>query len=792
MPVRIYDISKKLGLENKEILAKARAMGIAAAKVPSSSLDKISAEWLEEELLKAYPEIAAKLAPKSTPETPKPALVEEKIVLITAPPPEPKPEVKEEPAVVEAKIESPAVPPKPTGPKVGEKVGFIQLSPSRQQSSRGGERGGSSAKLPPSRQGAPQRGDSRQQFQRGRDGRHSVPQQREQPKPAPAPQAPKFIAPTSGEVIVIKPPIVVRELAAQLKQKPFKVIADLMGLGVFATVNQAIDEKIAQQLCAKYGFRFEVEKRERGGGVVHAVEKKVDLDIEDKPEELKPRAPVVTIMGHVDHGKTSLLDVIRKANVAAGESGGITQHIGAYTISVPHPERKKELAQITFLDTPGHAAFSSMRARGANVTDIVVLVVAANDGVMPQTLEALSHAKAAKVPILVAVNKIDHPNANAMRVRQQLQDKGLVPDDWGGDTIFVECSALTKVGIDKLLEMILLQADLLELKANPNRNAKGNVIESGVEPGGPTATVLVRKGTLHVGDIILCGEFYGRVRALINEEGQRLKEAGPSVAVRVLGLNGVPDAGLEFSVVEDEKAARELAEQRFLEARAAGQEDKKVTLENLFATLAANQDKVLKVVVKADTQGSVEAIVEALKKIEAEKVSLEVMHSDVGTITENDVALASASNAIILGFHTRLDSTAAEKAKHAGVQIKLYAIIYELIDQVKEAMAGLLDPLVKDIVVGSAEIRQVFELSKGVPVAGCMVSSGRIAKGKVRVRRRKDVIYEGILQSLRRFQDEVNEVRAGMECGIRIEGYSDFQVGDAIECYSLEKVAAKL
>jgi translation initiation factor IF-2 len=790
MPVRIYDISKKLGLENKQIIEKAKSMGIAAAKVPSSSLDKISAEWLEEELVKTFPEVAARRAPKPAPEPPKPAPVEEKIVLITAPPPEPKPEVKEQPVVLEAKIEMPPVPPKPVGPKVGEKVGFIQLSPARQQNSRGGERG---AKLPPSRQGTPQRGDSRQQFQRGgRDSRQSAPQQREQPKPAPAPQAPKFVAPTTGEVIVIKPPIVVRELAAQLKQKPFKIIADLMGLNVFATVNQAIDEKIAQQLCAKYGFRFEVEKRERGAGLVHAVEKQIELDIEDKPETLKPRAPVVTIMGHVDHGKTSLLDVIRKANVAAGESGGITQHIGAYTISVPHPERKKELAQITFLDTPGHAAFSSMRARGANVTDIVVLVVAANDGVMPQTLEALAHAKAAKVPILVAVNKIDHPNANAMRVRQQLQDKGLVPDDWGGDTIFVECSALTKAGIDKLLEMTLLQADLLELKANPNRNAKGNVIESGVEPGGPTATVLVRKGTLHVGDIILCGEFYGRVRALINEEGQRLKEAGPSVAVRVLGLNGVPDAGLEFSVVEDEKAARELAEQRFLEARAAGQEDKKVTLENLFATLAANQDKVLKVVVKADTQGSVEAIVEALKKIEAEKVSLEIIHSDVGTITENDVALASASNAIILGFHTRLDSTAAEKAKHAGVQIKLYAIIYELIDQVKEAMAGLLDPLVKDIVVGSAEIRQVFELSKGVPVAGCMVSSGRIVKGKVRVRRRKDVIYEGICQSLRRFQDEVNEVRAGMECGIRIEGYSDFQVGDAIECYSLEKVAAKL
>src|SRR5471032_1478348 len=793
MPVRIYDISKKLGLENKQILSKAKSMGIAAAKVPSSSLDKISAEWLEEELIKTYPEAAAKLAPKPAPEPPKPAPVEEKIVLITAPPPEPKPEIKVEAPVVEAKIELPPAPPKPTGPKVGEKVGFIQLSPTRQPSSRGGERGGSSTKLPPSRPGAPQRGDSRQQFQRGgRDGRSQQQPSREQPKPAPAPQAPKFIAPTTGELIIIKPPIVVRELATQLKQKPFKIIADLMGLNVFATVNQAIDEKIAQQLCAKYGFRFEVEKRERGAGVVHAVEKQIELDIEDKPETLKPRAPVVTIMGHVDHGKTSLLDVIRKANVAAGEAGGITQHIGAYTISFPHPERKKDLQQITFLDTPGHAAFSAMRARGATVTDIVVLVVAANDGVMPQTLEALSHALAAKVPIIVAVNKCDHPNANSMRVRQQLQEKGLVPDDWGGETIFVDVSALTKVGVDKLLEMILLQAELLELKANPDRNAKGNVIESGVEPGGPTATVLVRKGTLHVGDIILCGEFYGRVRALINEEGQRLKEAGPSVAVRVLGLNGVPDAGREFIVVEDEKAARDKAEQRFLEARAAGQEDKKVTLENLFATLAANQDKVLKLVVKADTQGSVEAIVEALKKIEAEKVSLEVMHSAVGTITENDVALASASNAIILGFHTRLDSTAAEKAKHAGVQIKLYAIIYELIDQVKEAMAGLLDPLVKDVVVGSAEIRQVFELSKGVPVAGCMVSSGRIVKGKVRVRRRKDVIYEGICQSLRRFQDEVNEVRAGMECGIRIEGYSDFQVGDAIECYSLEKVAAKL
>ena len=613
---------------------------------------------------------------------------------------------------------------------------------------------------------------------------------------APAkPAEPKFVPPVTDKVITLKPPIIIRDLAEQLKQKPIKIIADLMELRVLAHVNQAIDELIAQRVCAKYGYRFEVEKRERNAALVHApVAPEIEIkERPDKPEELKPRAPVVTIMGHVDHGKTSLLDVIRKANVAAGEAGGITQHIGAYTISFPHPERKNDLQQITFLDTPGHEAFSAMRARGATVTDIVILVVAANDGVMPQTVEALNHAKAAKVPILVAVNKCDHPNANPMRVRQQLQEKELVPDDWGGETIFVDCSALTKQGVDKLLEMVLLQAELLELKANPDRLARGNVIESGLEPGGPTATVLVRKGTLRPGDIMICGPFFGRVRALISEEGKRLKEAGPSVAVRVLGLNGIPEAGLAFSVVEDEKAAREIAEKRFTDARTIGQEARsKVTLENLFDTLAQNKSKVLKLLVKADAQGSVEAIVEALKKIDSEKISLEIIHAAVGTVTESDVLLASASHAVILGFHTRLDSVAADLAKREAVQIKLYAIIYELIDQVKEAMAGLLDPLLKEVVVGSAEVRKIFELSKGVPVAGCMVTSGRIAKGKVRVRRRKDIIFEGIAQSLRRFQDEVNEVRAGMECGIRLEAYSDFQTGDVIESYTVEKVAQKL
>jgi len=821
MPVRIYDISKKLGLENKEVLAKAKELGITAAKVPSSSLDKITAEYLEEKLTGGKP-VAAPAPP------PEP----EKIILVTAPvlPPEPPPPVME-PAVesevitegmvappapapngetttikVETTPSAPAPPPGTTGPRVGDKIGFIQLP---KVPARGTDRPGA-AKLPPGRPGTGP-GAGRPDFQRGRPdnrqpfrGGNSGPPGRGQAdrsaqtgsaaKADPAKSAePKYLVPATGEIISLKPPIVVRELAEQLKRKPFQIIADLMELNVFANVNQAIDEEIAKRICAKHGFRFEVEKRKQGTGIVHAPVKKVELDIEDKPEELKPRPPVVTIMGHVDHGKTTLLDVIRKTNVVAGEAGGITQHIGAYTVAFPHPERKNDLQQITFLDTPGHAAFSSMRARGANVTDIVVLVVAANDGVMPQTIEALNHAQAAKAEIIVAVNKSDHPNANPMKVRQQLQEKGLVCEEWGGKTLFVDVSALTGSGVEKLLEAILLQAEIMELKANPNRRAKGNVIESGLEPGGPTATVLVRKGTLRPGDIVICGQYYGKVRALINEENKRLTEAGPSVAVKLLGLNGVPEAGLEFSVVESDKVAREEGEKRALEARALGQEARaSITLENLFATMTSNAGKVLKIVVKADTQGSIEAIVEALKKIESDKINLDVIHSAVGTITESDVSLAAASHAVILGFHTRIDNGVSEVAKREGVQIKLYAIIYELIDEVKDSMAGLLDPILKDVVIGSAEVRKIFNLSKGGPVAGCMVTNGRIIRGKVRVMRRKGLIFEGVTQSLRRFQDEVSEVRAGMECGIRLDGFGDFQAGDNIECYTVERLVQKL
>ena len=547
-------------------------------------------------------------------------------------------------------------------------------------------------------------------------------------------------------------------------------------------------------MCAKNGFRFRLERRERGAGLVKATtKKKVVLDSEDKEEDLQLRAPVVTIMGHVDHGKTTLLDVIRHSNVTAGEAGGITQHIGAYTINVPHPENPKKLEQITFLDTPGHAAFSAMRARGANVTDIVILVVGADDGVMPQTMEALSHAQAAEVPIIVAVNKIDHPSANPTMARTQLQEKGVVCEEWGGETIFVDVSALKNTNVDKLLEMVLLQAEVLELKANPNRSAVGNVVESAMEAGGPTATLLVRKGTLKVGDIMVCGNYFGKARALIDHEGKRIKEAGPSSAVKVLGLNGVPEAGAEFNIVPNDKEARNICEDRITKERDESVARKrKMTLESLFSRTQADSDKTLKLIIKADTQGSVEAIVDSINKIESDKVQSEVVHSGVGSISESDATLASASDAVILGFHAKIDTGVGEVAKREGVQIKLYAIIYELIEEVKEAMAGLLDPLMKDVVTGQAEVRKIFELSKGGNVAGCAVTSGKLLRGKMRVVRKGDLVYEGISHTLKRFKDEVNEVRSGMECGIRLDGFDDFQEGDIIECYTQEKVAQSL
>lgn len=798
MPVRIYEIAKKVGIPSKEVLAKAKELGIANAKVASSTLDKITAEYLEEQ-------IAGKPEPEAPAEEPQAAA---EPVIITAPVEEAAPQeaeaaedsseetsteetepATEEEATEDAEREAPAEeaedqaePAKPTEEEekdsdLGKKVGFIEL--------------GNMPVRPAVR-------ERKKKKDKGKDKQEKKPEKSgTAPEPTTVgggPRKPKYTAPADGPLIALKPPIIVRDLAEAMKRKPFQLIADLMSLNVFANVNQSIEEPIARDICAKNGFRFRLERRERGAGLVKATtKKKVVLDSEDKEEDLQLRAPVVTIMGHVDHGKTTLLDVIRHSNVTAGEAGGITQHIGAYTINVPHPENPKKLEQITFLDTPGHAAFSAMRARGANVTDIVILVVGADDGVMPQTMEALSHAQAAEVPIIVTVNKIDHPSANPTMARTQLQEKGVVCEEWGGETIFVDVSALKNTNVDKLLEMVLLQAEVLELKANPNRSAVGNVVESAMEAGGPTATLLVRKGTLKVGDIMVCGNYFGKARALIDHEGKRIKEAGPSSAVKVLGLNGVPEAGAEFNIVPNDKEARNICEDRITKERDESVARKrKMTLESLFSRTQADSDKTLKLIIKADTQGSVEAIVDSINKIESDKVQSEVVHSGVGSISESDATLASASDAVILGFHAKIDTGVGEVAKREGVQIKLYAIIYELIEEVKEAMAGLLDPLMKDVVTGQAEVRKIFELSKGGNVAGCAVTSGKLLRGKMRVVRKGDLVYEGISHTLKRFKDEVNEVRSGMECGIRLDGFDDFQEGDIIECYTQEKVAQSL
>ena len=772
MPVRIYEIAKKAGIPSKDVLAKAKELGITNAKVASSTLDKITAEYLEEQIA-GTPEPEPTL--EETPVAPEP-------VIITAPAEKPE-EVEEEETEDEAEeetVEDTAEEPEEQEEEaeepsdLGKKVGFIELG---KMPVRPAVRERKKKKEKPAKKPA-----------KDSEAKTGA------PAPASAPSKPKYDVPADAPLIAMKPPIIVRDLAEEMKRKPFQLIADLMSLNVFANINQSIEEPVAREICAKRGFRFRLERRERGAGLVKvSTRKKVVLDAEDSEEDLQPRAPVVTIMGHVDHGKTTLLDVIRHSNITAGEAGGITQHIGAYTIDVPHPEHPKQLEQITFLDTPGHAAFSAMRARGANVTDIVILVIGADDGVMPQTMEALSHAQAAEVPIIVAVNKIDHPSANPTMARTQLQEKGVVCEEWGGETIFVDVSALKNTNVDKLLGMVLLQAEVLELKANPNRKAVGNVVESGMEAGGPTATLLVRKGTLKVGDVMVCGNYFGKVRALVNHEGKRIKQAGPSSAVKVLGLNGVPGAGAEFNILPNEKEARTICEERETKERdEAVSNRRKMTLESLFSQTKADEDKNLKLIIKADTQGSVEAIVDSINKIDSAKVQAEVVHSGVGSISESDATLASASDAVILGFHAKIDTGVGDVAKREGVQIKLYAIIYELIDEVKEAMAGLLDPLMKDVVTGQAEVRQIFELSKGGNVAGCAVTSGKIVRGKMRVTRKGDLVYEGISHTLKRFKDEVNEVRSGMECGIRLDGFDDFKEGDIVECYTQEKVAQSL
>ena len=582
--------------------------------------------------------------------------------------------------------------------------------------------------------------------------------------------------------VVIPETITVQELAGRMAQRGPDVIKTLMGMGIMATINQSLDADTAELVVAEYG---------------HNVKRVSDADVEigirgeeDTDAELQLRPPVVTVMGHVDHGKTSLLDALRKSNVVAGEAGGITQHIGAYQVTLPGGNQK-----ITFIDTPGHAAFTAMRARGANVTDIVILVVAADDGVMPQTVEAIDHARAAEVPIIVAVNKIDRPNADPSRVRNELLQHELVVEEFGGDVLSIDVSAVEGTNLDKLLETVVLQAEILELRANPERAADGVVIESKLERGrGSVATLLIQRGTLKTGDIVVAGSEWGRVRAIVDDGGAQVRSAGPSVPVEILGLNGTPAAGDEFSVVENETRAREITEfrvRRERDARAA--RATRGSVEQMFSNIGREEKKEFALVIKADVQGSVEAIQANAESFSTDEVGVRVLHAGVGGINESDVTLASASGAVIVGFNVRAGPQARELAAQGGVEIRYYSVIYDVLDDIKAVLSGMLAPIAREHFLGNAEILQVFNISRLGRVAGCRVSEGLVRRGsRVRLLRDNVVIHEGTLSSLRRFKDEVREVREGFECGMAFENYQDLKESDVIECFDVEEVARTL
>ncbi|MDL1959188.1 MAG: translation initiation factor IF-2 [Deltaproteobacteria bacterium] len=573
--------------------------------------------------------------------------------------------------------------------------------------------------------------------------------------------------------------IQVGELAKRMGVKAGDVITKLMGLGVMATVNQSIDYDVASIVAS--GFDYEVEKKSVAEDLVHME------DVQEGKPVLRP--PVITIMGHVDHGKTSLLDAIRKADIASKEVGGITQHIGAYHVTLPSGQ------EVVFLDTPGHEAFTAMRARGAKVTDIVILLVAADDGVMAQTHEAIDHARAAGVPIIVAINKIDKPGANPERVKGELAELGLIPEDWGGNTICINISAKEKTGIKELLEMMALQAEVLELKADPKRPARGHVIEAKLDRGrGPVATLLISEGTLHIGDVLVCGIYHGRVRAMLNDKGERINSAGPSMPVEIQGLSGVPEAGNEFTVLSDDKKAREVAEYRQRKTRETELvKSSKVTLENVFEKLREEELKELNIVLKTDVQGSVEALLEALRKLSTQEIKVNFVRSGIGAITESDVLLASASDAIIIGFNVKPSPQAKTLAEQEHVDIRFYDVIYHAIEEIKSAMVGLLEPVYKEKTLGRAEVRDIFHITKVGTVAGSYVLEGLIQRNaQARLLRDNVVAYNGKIASLRRFKEDAKEVQAGYECGIGLERFNDIKTGDIIEAYIMEEEAPVL
>ncbi|MGJ8651904.1 MAG: translation initiation factor IF-2 [Opitutaceae bacterium] len=816
MSVRIHQLSKQIGMENKELIELLRSRGFEV-KSASSTIDNISAESLVEEFAAnkaaeapepdATPEPEAPRAPaipagafvksaadiqkeRDEREAEKQAAAKAKAAPVTPPPAPKAAPTPPAPAPKNTPPAAPKIPPVAKVPPAAPKIPPVAKVPP-------------AAKPPvaptPAAPAGPPKPPS--------------PPAGGPPKPPAAtpPVAPvaessaEDTAPVEGEasleeaaaalkIIHVKPPIVVRDFAVQLELKPFKLISELMEMGIFASMNQTIEEPVATQIAKRHGFTLEIHHRGETQADKNEKKKKAKPS-DDDPRFLKPRPPVVCILGHVDHGKTTLLDSIRQANVVTGEAGGITQHIGAYQIE--HNDHK-----ISFLDTPGHAAFSLMRERGANVTDIAILVIAADDSFKPQTDEALKFANEANNSIIVAINKIDAKGANVDRVKQQMQEKGISPEDWGGETITVEVSALKGTNISDLLDMILLQAEVLELQANPDCPASGIIVESQIEQGrGATATVIVERGTLKKGDALLSGETYCKVKTMTDADGNILKSAPPSTPVKVTGWSDVPASGDRFSSEKNEKAAKRAAEDRIstrkledaAEKEAASKESGAATIEDLFAAIASQQKKCLRVIVKSDVHGSTEALVNALKSIESDKVDLEVISKGVGHITKNDITLASAGGATVVGFNVKLDNGVQSLAKHHDIRILQHEIIYELIDQVEEGMADLLEPEFSEKKLGAAEVRQVFSMSKGSAVAGCMVTEGSIKRKCIaRVFRGGEALHESKIDTLKRFKDDVKDVRAGYECGIHVVGFEDYQEGDTIECFEVEELRPSL
>ncbi len=807
MSIRIHELAKKIGMDNKSMLALLKERKFEVKSV-SSTIDNISAEALQEEFAKpAEPEapvaevaaVAVKPAPAPPPAPGTPPKVNipagvfvkssadivrekaEKVAAIAAE--KAAAAAAANPAAAPVPVAAaPTPPPAPAAPVRAASPAPVVVPPVSRPAA---------SPIPPPAAPRPAATPPTPSTPTTPGKGPALPSTAE----APAAAAPVVAVEGEIQTVQIKPPIIVREFAVVLGLKPFKLISELMAQGIFASMNQTIEEDVAMALGEKHNVILEI--KHRGEKEIVETKSKEDLEVEkeinDAEEEernLSPRPPVVCILGHVDHGKTSLLDTIRKANVVSGEAGGITQHIGAYQV-------KQNKGLITFLDTPGHAAFNKMRARGAQVTDVAILVIAADDGFKPQTLEALKFIKDAGVTLIVAVNKMDAPGANLDQVKTQMQQHDIASEDWGGTTITVPVSALKGDGIDDLLEMINLQAEVLELKANSQTDASGIIIESQLEVGrGPLATVIVQRGTLKVGDAIVCGKEWAKVRAMFDDQGKNIKSAPPSTPVRVIGWSGPPESGATFKAVKNSRMAQELAEdaadiaKKTVSTKAA--EPKEVSVEALFANIARTQAKNLKLVIKSDVYGSSEAVRGMIEGIQSEKVSSEIVANEVGLITKTDVQRASAAGATILAFNTKLENGVIPMAKHHGVGIESFKIIYELSDRVREMMADLLDPDSKEVKKGAAEVREVFPLAKGF-VAGCLVTEGKIIRNaSARIHRGKESVYEGKVNTLKRFKDDANEIRAGLECGIQIDDFNGYEKGDVIEIFEIQEVRASL